>query len=55
MLLAYINDSFSSRADEAVFVLALIICVLFYIEDRKCKAQMEKDEMLDHFLKDNQA
>jgi hypothetical protein len=52
MYLVDIANSFSNVADECVFVIALVMCFVFYVEDKKCKVQTEREEMIDHFLKD---
>ena len=50
-LISTIN-SFADLVYELSFVVGIIITVIFYIEYKKCAVEIEKQEMLDHFLND---
>lgn len=47
------TELFVTRADEIAFILSLIVTGLFYSEYRKYQQQVEREEMLDNFLKDS--
>jgi hypothetical protein len=46
------SELFLTRADEVAFILSLVVTGLFYTEYKKYKQQVEREEMLDNFLKD---
>ena len=50
-LISTIN-SFADLVYELSFVVGIIVTVAFYIEYKKCAVEIEKQEMLDHFLND---
>ena len=43
---------FAERVNELSFLVGIIITVVFYFEYKKCVAEIEKQDMLDHFLND---
>ncbi len=43
---------FAERVYELSFIVGIIVTVAFYIEYKKCAVEIEKQEMLDHFLND---
>ena len=38
--------------DEIAFILSLLICFVFYIAYRRFSAEVEREELLNHFLND---
>ena len=46
------TNLFAERVYEISFFMGILITVLFYFEYKKCTVEIEKQEMLDHFLKD---
>jgi len=50
-LISTIN-SFADLIYELSFFAGIIITAVFYIEYKKCAVEIEKQEMLDHFLND---
>jgi len=46
------HNLFADRVNELSFLLGIIVTIIFYIEYKKCAAEIEKQDMLDHFLKD---
>ena len=50
-LLSTINV-FADLVYELSFVGGIIVTVVFYVEYKKCAVELEKQEMLDHFLND---
>lgn len=52
MYLLNTPDFFADRVNELSFLLGIIVTILFYIEYKKCEADMKKEDMLDHFLND---
>lgn len=53
MFLTEITNAFPNSVDEMALLLGVSLCIFFYREDKKCKAEIEKQELLDHFLKDH--
>lgn len=54
MFLANISNGFPNSVDELAFLLGVLLCIFFYLEDKKCKTDIEKKELIDHFLSDQQ-
>lgn len=52
MTLITSTNLFAELVYEASFLVGVIITVLFYFEYKKCAVEIEKQEMLDRFLKD---
>ena len=46
------TNLFAERVYEISFLMGILITVLFYFEYKKCAVEIEKQEMLDHFLND---
>ena len=46
------TNLFAERIYEISFLMGIVITVLFYFEYKKCSFEIEKQEMLDSFLKD---
>ncbi len=46
------TNLFAERVYEISFLMGIVIIVLFYFEYKKCAVEIEKQEMLDSFLKD---
>ena len=46
------SNLFADRVNEFSFLIGIIVTVLFYLEYKKCEVEIEKQEMLDQFLKD---
>jgi hypothetical protein len=44
--------SFNKGIEEIAFVLSLGLISFFYTAYKKCEEEAEKEEMLDHFLKE---
>lgn len=49
-LLHFFNTAYFS-ADEQSLCLGLLVSALFYLQYRKLQYQMDREEMLDRFLK----
>lgn len=43
---------FAETVYELSFIVGIIVTIAFYIEYKKCAIEIEKQEMLDHFLND---
>lgn len=52
MYLLSTPDFFAERVNEFTFLLGILVTIIFYREYKKCAVAIEKEEMLDHFLKD---
>lgn len=52
MYLLHTSDFFADRVNEFSFILGIIVTIIFYVEYKKCTVEIEKQDMLDHFLND---
>jgi hypothetical protein len=52
MELLYTSNLVSDYVNELSFIMGVVITIAFYIQYKKCNAEIEREEMLDHFLKD---
>ena len=52
MELLYTSSLASDYVNELSFIMGVIITIAFYIQYKKCNAEIEREEMLDHFLND---
>ncbi|HZI00477.1 MAG TPA: hypothetical protein VEX63_04980 [Flavisolibacter sp.] len=52
MHLLQMNDVWVEGINHAAFFLSLLVLGLFYPAYQKCMDQLEKEDMLDQFLKD---
>ena len=52
MDLLNIPNLFAERVYELSFIMGIVLTLVFYVEYKKCVAELEKEDMLDHFLKD---
>jgi hypothetical protein len=52
MELLYTSNSIGDYANELTFIMGVIITIAFYIQYKKCNAEIEREEMLEHFLND---
>lgn len=52
MVLLNTQNLFAERIYEFSFLMGIVVIILFYIEYKKCTAQIEKEEMLERFLKE---
>lgn len=46
------QNLFAERIYEFSFLMGIIVTIVFYIEYKKCAVEIEKEEMLDRFLKE---
>jgi hypothetical protein len=52
MYLLNTSNLLADHINELSFIMGIIITIAFYIEYKKCAAEIEKQDMLDHFLND---
>lgn len=52
MELLYTSNSAGDYVNELSFLIGVIITIIFYIQYKKCNAEIEREEMLEHFLND---
>ena len=52
MELLYTSNLVCDYVNELSFLLGIIITIAFYVQYKKCDAEIEREEMLDHFLND---
>jgi hypothetical protein len=52
MELLYTSNSIGDYANELTFIMGVIITIAFYIQFKKYNAEIEREEMLEHFLND---
>ena len=52
MYLLQLTDRFTYLIHSIAFILAVIITIYFYAAYKQYLAQMQRDELLDHFLND---
>ena len=52
MELLYTSNLVGDYVNELSFLMGIVITIAFYIQYKKCSAEIEREEMLDHFLND---
>jgi hypothetical protein len=52
MELLYTSNSIGDYVNELTFLMGVVITIAFYIQYKKCNAEIEREEMLEHFLND---
>ncbi len=52
MYLLDITNGFTDRIHAIAFILAIIISIYFYAAYKQYLAQVQREEMIDHFLND---
>jgi hypothetical protein len=38
--------------NEIIFMIGVLLCIFFFIEEKKCRMQIERSELLEGFLND---
>jgi hypothetical protein len=52
MELLYTSNSIGDYLNELTFIMGVIITIAFYVQYKKYDAEIEREEMLEHFLND---
>jgi hypothetical protein len=52
MYLLNTSNLLAEHINALSFIMGIIITIAFYIEYKKCATEIEKQDMLDHFLND---